>query len=61
MAKAQSLFAGFDFVKTTFAAQAAWRGVAAYDDLARGVTLGTTELEHGTRASNASACPSAKQ
>jgi hypothetical protein len=61
MAKAQTLFAGFDFVKATFAAQTAWRAAAAYDDLARGVPLGTTELEHGTQVAGASSCPSAKQ
>jgi hypothetical protein len=61
MAKAQTLFAGFDFVKATFAAQTAWRAAAAYNDLALGQTLGTTELQHGTRAAGASSCPSAKQ
>jgi hypothetical protein len=60
MAKAQSLFAGFDFVNATFAAQAAWRAAAAYRDIALKLMPGTTELQHGTQASGASSCPSAK-
>jgi hypothetical protein len=59
-ATAQKLFAGYDFVNATFAAQKAWRAAAAYRDAALGLTPGTTELQHGTRVSGASACPSAK-
>ena len=51
MAKAQKLFAGFDFVKATFAAQKAWRAAAAYHDLALGLAPGTTEIQHGTNVS----------
>jgi hypothetical protein len=59
MAKAQQLFAGFDFVNATFAAQKAWRAAAGYRDLALQLAPGTTELQHGTRVSDPSACPSA--
>jgi hypothetical protein len=58
-AKAQQLFAGFDFVNATFAAQKAWRAAAGYRDLALQLAPGTTELQHGTRVSDPSACPSA--
>jgi hypothetical protein len=62
MAKAQQKFAGFDFVRATFDAQSAWRAAAAYRDLALGLPLGTTEIQHGTAVSGgASSCPSAKQ
>ncbi|HEY1366011.1 MAG TPA: hypothetical protein VGF23_02815 [Gaiellaceae bacterium] len=59
LAKAQQLFAGFDFVNATFAAQKAWIAAAAYHDLARGLAPGTTEANHGTKVIGASACPSA--
>jgi hypothetical protein len=59
IAKAQTLFAGFDFVKATFAAQAAWIAAAGYQDLAQDKAPGTTEIEHGTAVAGASACPSA--
>jgi len=59
MAKAQSLFAGFDFVNATFAAQKAWIAAAGYVDLAKNLAPGTTEIQHGTAVSGASACPSA--
>jgi hypothetical protein len=57
----QQLFAGFDFVKATFAAQAAWRAAAAYRDLALNLAPGTSELQKGTKLSGASSCPSASQ
>jgi hypothetical protein len=60
MASAQKLFAGFDFVNATFAAQKAWRAAAAYRDTALGLPPGTSEIEHGTNVSGAAACPSAK-
>ena len=59
LAKARSLFAGFDFVNATFAAQKAWIAAAGYRDLALNLPPGTTEIEHGTQVSGASACPSA--
>ncbi|HSS81343.1 MAG TPA: hypothetical protein VLK24_09115 [Gaiellaceae bacterium] len=59
IAKAQRLFAGFDFVNATFAAQAAWIAAAGYQDLAQNKAPGTTEIEHGTAVAGASACPSA--
>ena len=59
LAKAQSLFAGYDFVNATFAAQKAWIAAAGYLDLALNLPPGTTEIEHGTRVSGAAACPSA--
>ncbi len=59
LAKAQQLFAGFDFVNATFAAQKAWIAAAGYLDLAKNLAPGTTEIQHGTRASGAASCPSA--
>jgi hypothetical protein len=59
LAKAQTLFAGFDFVNATFAAQKAWIAAAGYRDLALGLPPGTTEAAHGTKILDASACPSA--
>jgi hypothetical protein len=59
LAKAQRLFAGFDFVNATFAAQKAWIAAAGYADLALNLAPGTTEIQHGTRVAGASACPSA--
>ena len=40
LAKAQKLFAGFDFVNATFAAQKAWISAAGYLDLAKGLAPG---------------------
>ena len=60
-AKAEGLFAKFDFVNATFAAQKAWRAAAAYRDLALGLEPGTSELQKGTRKEGAEACPSAKR
>jgi hypothetical protein len=60
-AKAETLFAKFDFVNATFAAQKAYRAAAAYRDLALGLPAGTTELQRGTKKEGASACPSAKR
>jgi len=60
-AKAEGLFAKFDFVNATFAAQKAWRAAAAYRDLALGLAPGTSELEKGTRKEGAEACPSSKR
>jgi hypothetical protein len=59
LAKAQRLFAGFDFVNATFAAQKAWVAAAGYDDLALGLAPGTTEANHGTKVLGAGSCPSA--
>jgi hypothetical protein len=59
MAKAQKLFANFDFVNATFAAQAAWIAAAGYQDVAQGLAPGTTEAAHGTKVVGASSCPSA--
>ncbi|HEY3543600.1 MAG TPA: hypothetical protein VGK79_13770 [Gaiellaceae bacterium] len=59
MAKAQKLFANFDFVNATFAAQAAWIAAAGYEDVALGLAPGTTEVNHGTAVTDPSACPSA--
>lgn len=59
--KSEVLFARFEFVNATFAAQQAWRAAAAYRDLALGLAAGTTELEKGTRKEGAAACPSAKR
>ena len=61
MRKAESLFAKFDFVNATFAAQRAWRAAAAYRDLAKGSPLGTSELEKGTKLAGAESCGSAQQ
>jgi hypothetical protein len=47
--EAQALFAGFDFVRATFAAQAAWRAAADYRDLALDLEPGTSEAERGTQ------------
>jgi hypothetical protein len=58
-AKAEKLFTRFDFVNATFAAQRAWRAAAAYRDLARGLTPGTSELQKGTKLEGAASCPSA--
>jgi hypothetical protein len=60
-AKAEVLFARFDFVNAAFAAQKAWRAAAAYRDLARALPAGTTEVEKGTKKDGAGACPSAKE
>jgi hypothetical protein len=60
-ARAETLFAKFDFVNATFAAQKAWRAAAAYRDLALGLAPGTSELQKGTKKEGASACPSAKR
>jgi hypothetical protein len=57
--KAEALFAKFDFVNATYAAQAAFRAAASYRDLALGLAPGTTELEHGTKKTGAEACVSA--
>ena len=57
--RAETLFARFDFVNATFAAQKAWRSAAAYRDLALGLAPGTSELQKGTKKEGASACPSA--
>ena len=59
LADAQQKFAGFDFVKATFAAQKAWRAAAGYRDLALDLAPGTTEAQHGTKIIGAGACPSA--
>jgi hypothetical protein len=59
LADAQQKFAGFDFVKATFAAQKAWRAAAGYRDLALGLAPGTTEALHGTKVIGAGSCPSA--
>jgi hypothetical protein len=59
MAKARAAFAQFEFVKATFAAQAAWRAAATYRDLALGLPRGTSEVERGTKKEGASACASA--
>ncbi|MDQ3668814.1 MAG: PPC domain-containing protein [Actinomycetota bacterium] len=58
-AKAESLFAKFNFVKATYAAQTAWRNAAAYRDLALGLPAGTSELQKGTKLAGAESCPSA--
>ena len=58
-AKAQQLFAGFDFVNATFAAQKAWIAAAGYEDLALNLPPGTTEIQHGTSVTGAADCPSA--
>lgn len=60
MAKAEQAFARFDFVASTFSAQAAWRKAAAFRDLALGLAPGTSELEKGTEKEGASGCPSSK-
>ena len=60
-ARAETLFAKFDFVNATFAAQKSWRAAAAYRDLALGLAPGTSELQKGTKKEGASACPSAKR
>jgi len=57
--RAETLFARFDFVNATFAAQKAWRSAAAYRDIALGLAPGTSELQKGTKKEGASACPSA--
>jgi hypothetical protein len=59
MQKAEGLFARFDFVRATFAAQTGWRKAAAFRDLALGLAPGTTEIEQGTQAEGASSCASA--
>ena len=59
--RAEALFAKFDFVNATFAAQKAWRAAAAYRDLALGLAPGTSELQKGTKKEGASSCPSAKR
>jgi len=59
LAKAQKLFASFDFVNATFAAQSAWIAAAGYEDLAENKPAGTTEAAHGTNVVDPSSCPSA--
>jgi hypothetical protein len=59
--KAEVLFARFEFVNATFAAQRAWRAAAAYNDLANGLAAGSTEVQKGTRKEGASACASANE
>jgi hypothetical protein len=59
--KAEKLFAKFDFVNASFAAQRAWRAAAAYRDLARGLPLGTSEIEKSTKLQGAESCASAQQ
>lgn len=49
MAEAQALFADFDFVRATFAAQEAWRAASEYRDLALGLEPGTSQVEKGTQ------------
>ena len=61
IAKAESAFAAFDFVRATYAAQLAWRKAAAYRDLALGLPAGTSEIQKGTKLAGASACASASQ
>jgi hypothetical protein len=60
LAKAESSFARFDFVRSTFSAQVAWRKAAAYRDIALNLAPGTSELEKGTKNTGASSCPSSK-
>jgi hypothetical protein len=60
-AKAEALFAKYDFVNAVFAAQKAWRAAAAYRDIAKQLTPGTSELEKGTRKAGAEGCISAKR
>jgi hypothetical protein len=48
-AEAQQWFAGFEFVRGTFAAQEAWRATAEYRDLAFGLEPGTSQVERGTQ------------
>lgn len=59
--KAEKLFARFDFVNATFAAQRAWRAAAAYRDLALNLPAGSTELAKGTRLAGAESCASASR
>jgi hypothetical protein len=47
-ARARELFAAFDFVAATFAAQAAWGAAAEYHDHAHGNPVGSQELLRGT-------------
>ena len=47
--QAEAMFARFDFVNATFAAQKAWRSAAAYRDLALGLAPGTSELRRARR------------
>jgi hypothetical protein len=58
IAKAELAFSRFDFVRSTFSAQLAWRKAAAYRDLALGLAPGTSELQKGTKKEGASGCPS---
>ena len=58
IAKAETAFGRFDFIRSTFSAQQAWRKAAAYRDLALGLAPGTSELEKGTKKEGASSCPS---
>jgi hypothetical protein len=60
-AKAEALFAKYDFVNAVFAAQKAWRAAAAYRDIALQLAPGTSELEKGTRKTGAEGCVSAKR
>ncbi len=60
-AKAEALFAKYDFVNAVFAAQKAWRAAAAYRDIAMQLAPGTSELEKGTRKTGAEGCVSAKR
>lgn len=61
MDSARQRFAAFDFIGATYAAQKAWRAAAALRDDALGLAPGTSELQRGTKAAGASACPSAKE
>ena len=47
--RAETLFARFDFVNATFAAQKAWRSAAAYRDLALGLAPGTASSQRARR------------
>lgn len=47
--RAQALFADFQFVEATFAAQDAWEAAATYRDLALDLEPGTTQVERGTQ------------
>ena len=59
MATARTLFAKFQFVDATFAAQTAWRNAARFRDLAYGLPAGSSELLQGTKLAGASNCGSA--
>ncbi len=61
MARAEKLFARFDFARAVFAAQDAWRAVAAYRDMALNLPAGSSELGKGTQKAGAESCPSAQR